>query len=186
MAEESNGFWASLQGILTGIAAIITAVTGLYIAVNSDGNSNDTKASTVETVSEVSSSTQTNEAEIIEPIPMSSGAKPVDVAVIIENETKKYEQLPDSGLAALVDCQQFPTVNSVGTLMSWSNNYHQKIIDAGDMDKDESLRSCEKAIDYRGMAHCQAPNDIGIRQALFETLNLCCTAGIEWTDVKKK
>lgn len=30
MADESKGFWASAPGVLTGLAAVISALTGLY------------------------------------------------------------------------------------------------------------------------------------------------------------
>ena len=36
MADEEKGFWSSIPGILTGIAAVITATTGLYIAIGND------------------------------------------------------------------------------------------------------------------------------------------------------
>ena len=43
MSEKDKGsFWNSVPGILTGIAAIITAITGLYIALNNNGTQ-DTK-----------------------------------------------------------------------------------------------------------------------------------------------
>lgn len=35
MAEETKGFWTSLPGILTGIAAVISAVGGLFLAFGS-------------------------------------------------------------------------------------------------------------------------------------------------------
>jgi hypothetical protein len=38
--KSSGGFWSSLPGILTGFAAVITAITGLYLAIQS--NSPDT------------------------------------------------------------------------------------------------------------------------------------------------
>ena len=34
MAENGSGFWSTLPGVLTGIAALITAVGGIYLAVN--------------------------------------------------------------------------------------------------------------------------------------------------------
>lgn len=34
MAENSSGFWSTLPGVLTGIAALITSVGGIYFAVN--------------------------------------------------------------------------------------------------------------------------------------------------------
>jgi hypothetical protein len=36
MSEERKSFWATLPGILTGMAAVITAITGLYIAYGPD------------------------------------------------------------------------------------------------------------------------------------------------------
>lgn len=36
--EKQRSFWTTMPGILTGVAAIITAVTGLYIAIHSIGN----------------------------------------------------------------------------------------------------------------------------------------------------
>jgi len=37
MADESKGFWASIPGMLTGLAAVISAVTGLYALWAKDG-----------------------------------------------------------------------------------------------------------------------------------------------------
>ena len=37
MAEEQKGFWTSMPGILTGLATVVTAITGLYMAVSGDG-----------------------------------------------------------------------------------------------------------------------------------------------------
>jgi hypothetical protein len=34
MTDESKNFWTSLPGILTGMAAVVTSVTGLFIAIN--------------------------------------------------------------------------------------------------------------------------------------------------------
>jgi uncharacterized protein YgiM (DUF1202 family) len=34
MAEHRSGFWSTLPGILTGVAAVITAVGGIYFALN--------------------------------------------------------------------------------------------------------------------------------------------------------
>lgn len=36
MPNKQKSFWASLPGILTGVAAIITAITGLYLATGPD------------------------------------------------------------------------------------------------------------------------------------------------------
>lgn len=34
MTDESKSFWTSLPGVLTGVAAVVTSVTGLFIAIN--------------------------------------------------------------------------------------------------------------------------------------------------------
>lgn len=36
MAEEQKGFWTSIPGILTGLATVLTAITGLYMAMSGD------------------------------------------------------------------------------------------------------------------------------------------------------
>ncbi len=35
MTNQPKSFWVSIQGVFTGFAAVITALTGLYIAINS-------------------------------------------------------------------------------------------------------------------------------------------------------
>lgn len=37
MSDEQKGFWHSLPGVLTGVAAVLTAATGLYLAVSGKG-----------------------------------------------------------------------------------------------------------------------------------------------------
>lgn len=37
MAEDQKGFWTSMPGILTGLATVLTAITGLYLAISGDG-----------------------------------------------------------------------------------------------------------------------------------------------------
>jgi len=46
MPEKSSGFWGSIPGILTGIAAVITATTGLYLAMKSE-NATDQGAAAI-------------------------------------------------------------------------------------------------------------------------------------------
>lgn len=36
MAEEQKSFWTSMPGILTGLATVVTAITGLYLAISGD------------------------------------------------------------------------------------------------------------------------------------------------------
>ncbi len=171
MADKARGFWSSIPGILTGIAAVITATTGLYMAIN--GNSPTAENGTVT-------------PPIVkpkDPSPKESGtASPLGVEGIDRIEAtaqKAYEELAETSLKPLVDCQLFPTVNSTASLMSWSNHYQQQILS----DSDKS-HACNKTIDYRGMAHCKEPNNLEVRQALYETLTLCRAVGIEWKDIE--
>ena len=70
-------------------------------------------------------------------------------------------------------------VNSVDSLMSWLNHYHKIIVDAK-TNNSRALESCNKTIDYRGMAHCKAPDNAEAHSVLLESLTLCRAAGIEW------
>lgn len=37
MSDDPKGFWHSIPGVLTGLAAVLTAATGLYLAVKGQG-----------------------------------------------------------------------------------------------------------------------------------------------------
>lgn len=51
MAEEQKGFWTSMPGILTGLATVLTAITGLYLAISGGGqNGQDGQLPAVPTV----------------------------------------------------------------------------------------------------------------------------------------
>lgn len=51
MADEQKGFWTSMPGILTGLATVLTAITGLYLAISGDGrNGQDGQLPAVPTV----------------------------------------------------------------------------------------------------------------------------------------
>ena len=51
MAEEQKGFWTSMPGILTGLATVLTAITGLYLAISGGGqNGQDRQVPAVPTV----------------------------------------------------------------------------------------------------------------------------------------
>ena len=183
MADKPQNFWSSLQGILTAFAGVITAITGLYIAIN--GNSADTQSNHVE----VTTPTQIQDKGVTLK-PDNSPAQTIQASpqTITAPTTTNVKQLsptkapfPDTG--PLVNCAVFPTVNSVSSLMSWSNNYHKQIIAAEGV-KRRAADPCNKTIDYRGMAHCKAPDDPKVHQALLETLTLCRAAGIEWQDIQ--
>lgn len=179
MTDKTPGFWSSLPGILTGFAAVITALTGSYIAISSVAGPD------------------TNPPEHVIPKPPSDNT--VDDGKVKPEEIAAEEATDDTFMAviddqfdlspasqknpALIDCTLFPTVNSVTSLMSWSNYYHEQIITAKG-EKNRAVTPCNKTIDYRGMAHCKAPNDPVVRQALSNTLTLCTKAGIDWTEIK--
>jgi len=168
MTDQSKGFWSSIQGILTGIAAVITAVTGLYLAIN-DGNTISQPAITDVEVT-ASPSAQATETTI------KTEESPTQII-------QPRDKTPFPEIGALVDCTVFPTVNTVSSLMSWSNYHHKQIIAADGINK-RAIDPCNQAIDQRGMAHCKQPDNIEVRNALLETLTLCRAAGVEWTNIK--
>lgn len=178
---EKQGFWTSLPGILTGFAAVITALTGLYVAVFNftpekpdDVKDTDTRVNTKEI--------QTREETYQDPRLLTT-----DQRRELDTEQSKslrklnaedFKTFPKSG--PLVMCEHFPSENSVRSLMSWSNHYHKNIINPRDYKPEHA---CDKAIGYRGRAHCLQPDDAEIRQHLLETLTLCRKIGFEWHQV---
>ena len=189
MTDQEKGFWSSIAGILTGIATLITAVTGLYIAISGD-NTISQPAITDDEVT-LSPSAQSTEgtiktekspAQIIQQAPRSQPGvelRPEKSSIVITSRDKT--PFPETGV--LVDCTVFPTVNTVSSLMSWSNYYHKQIIAANGINK-RAIDPCNQAIDQRGMAHCKEPGNSKVRNALLETLTLCRAAGVEWTNIK--
>lgn len=165
MTEKPQNFWVSLPGILTGTAAIITALTGLYIAI-SNSSSDDVQ---------VGEPTDDFTDEVLDGNGSSGGHG-------ITQPDEKPGQSNTGSASPLVDCTQFSTVNTVTTLMGWSDHYQQKIINARGNSVNEA---CNKTIEYRAMAHCKEQDNLQVRQALFETLQLCREAGIDWRQIKK-
>ena len=94
MSDQQQGFWSSIPGILTGLAAVITAVAGLIIAVNGDDP---------ETLKKVTKDENTEPStpyvEVINAEPAAVvGSSPGSTTITLD---------------ALVDCKLFPTVNTV-------------------------------------------------------------------------
>ncbi|OUS01251.1 hypothetical protein A9Q90_10370 [Gammaproteobacteria bacterium 54_18_T64] len=159
---------------MTGIAAIITATTGLYMAINTRS------LATEEAITSAGPAINTAIETSLKASGSASPLGPEGIAKLEALAQQSYEQLPQTNLKPLVDCRLFPTVNSTASLMSWSNYYHEKVL----YERGDTSHACNKTIDYRGMAHCKEPNNMTVRQALYETLSRCRTAGIEWTDIK--
>ena len=189
MTDQSKGFWSSIPGVLTGIAALITAVTGLYIAINGDSTISQPAITDVEVsplatsqVTETIIKTGKSPAQVI---PQAQRQQPGDELRPVKSSdvitSRDIAPFPETG--ALVDCSVFPTVNTVSSLMSWSNYYHKQIIAANGINK-RAIDPCNQAIDQRGMAHCKEPGNSEVRNALLETLTLCRAAGVEWTNIK--
>ncbi len=178
MANQSAGFWSSLQGILTGVAAVITAVTGLYIAINSTSSSH-------------------TESIAIPPPVVAEPAKPsvispsentrvnVSPKVAIQSPQVVHHALPNAAVIAIanekLDCALFSTKNTARSLMSWSNHYQQKIIDAKG-DKARAITPCIKTIGYRAQAYCSDTSNNVIEKALNTTLQHCANVGVSWRD----
>lgn len=189
MSDQSKGFWSSIPGILTGIAALITAVTGLYIAINYDYTFLQAATTDVEVI--LSPSAQATESTIkTEKRPAQIIQQALRQQPAVELRAEKSSKITTSGdktpfpeTGVLVDCNVFPTVNTVASLMSWSNYYHKQIIAANGIKK-PAIDPCNQAIDQRGMAHCKEPGNSKVRKALLETLTLCRAAGVEWTNIK--
>jgi hypothetical protein len=191
MTKQANGFWSSIQGILTGFAAVITAITGLYIAINGNNSDRQEKPGNVEITSPPPAQNQettitpkivakNKPAQITQQpsLMQTAGIAPYD-----SNTEKQFQEkppFPETG--PLIDCAVFPSVNTVASLMSWSDHYHKQVIAAKGV-KSRATEPCNKTIDMRGMAHCKATDNPGIRLKLLETLTLCRAAGIEWTDI---
>lgn len=211
MGNQNQSFWSSLPGILTGIATVITAITGLYIAIAGNSVEKDSVA-VVETnqqeahkPSTEQPSVESAQTEITIPAgivsvtqPKVTGPKVINPKATTLKEATPKEIVPKtiqpeitlpktvlSQSATLVDCEYFPSVNSIRSLMSWSNHYQQQIVDANGVTA-RALSSCKKTISYRAQAYCQTPQDREVKQALFETLSLCEAAGIDWTSAVKQ
>lgn len=164
--ESKPTFWTTLPGILTGLAALLTAMAGVYSVVQDDLPWRNGK----ETVTGPT-----------EPDTRDTGKGAVTGIAVPDGDTPHPP--PDDGATALkplVDCRLAPyrLENTLRSLMSWSDNYHDQIVAAGGSGG-QLLYACQQAISYRGSAHCQAPRDTAIRQALFETLSLCHDKGVD-------
>jgi hypothetical protein len=179
---EKQGFWTSLPGILAGIAAVVTALTGLYVAVlnftpetSDDNNQGEEKVV-------INNEITTTETPYQDPRLLSKQQieelKTEESKALRQLNKEDFKTFPKTG--PLLMCENFPTENSVDSLMSWSNHYHKNIINPRDY---QPKHACDKTIAYRARAHCKQPENAEIRQSLLETLVLCRKIGFEWHQV---
>ena len=175
--SEQKGFWSSLPGILTGFAAVITALTGLYIAVlNFTGDTSDENSGPGTAAgTPLTGNGKKHDTPVIDPLP---DTKDIIVKAPEQLTEKDFTAFPKTG--PLVMCEHFPSVNSIDSLMSWSNHYHKKLVEGHESNPEYS---CNKAIGNRGRAHCMELDNQEIRQALLESLALCRKLGFEWHQV---
>lgn len=179
--EHKPNFWATLPGILTGLAALVTAATGLYVAVR--GDAPEPTQPTQQTVAtDGNGMQQANPVTAPAPNPLAPTTSPqVGASASTQPPTDPVVPRTDGATPSpLVDCTQpaFQLSNTVRSLMSWSDYYHGQIPTNG-ASRAGASHPCQKALAYRGSAHCQQPQDMAIRQALFETLSLCRAAGVD-------
>lgn len=160
--DSKPTFWSTLPGILTALATLITAVAGLYSVVAK----NPFWEPQAPSISQADSATEQTTSNIGH----SGLAQPT--TVVPDQPSASTPAHHD--LAPLIDCQQaaFQLDNTRASLMSWSRRYQQQILEGR-----EIRHSCEKALSYRGSAHCQAPDDSTLRQGLMETLKSCAEKG---------
>jgi hypothetical protein len=184
MTQASTGFWSSLQGILTGIAAVITAVTGLYLAIKDESPPKVIEPKVAAVVEQVVSPVVPMLSAPQHATSVSTASavtlKPLAELQAQAERVKQFSKVGNS--IAAVDCGVFPTVNTSKSLMSWSTYYHQQIIDAQGV-KARAITPCYKTIAYRAQAYCSNRTDIAVQNALIETLNLCEQVGVSWKEV---
>lgn len=172
--EHKANFWTTLPGILTGLAALITALTGLYLALQQNGGAKPpTPTQTVEPSPAV-------QAAAVVGLPAGSdAASPTEHAPQPPEIPSNDRTTSETALTPLVDCALpvFQLPNTIKSLMSWSDHYQRQIA-AAEGKSARALDACRKAASYRGSAHCQQPSDGALRQALFETLSLCRASGV--------
>lgn len=90
MAERGSGFWSTLPGILTGIAAVITASTGFYLAfVRQPGGASPTSAAT------------SPPAALAEPAPLRPGDAEVRATVIDPDGWTNLRSAPSTSAAVV-------------------------------------------------------------------------------------
>lgn len=178
---EKQGFWTSLPGILTGIAAVITALTGLFVAVfnfTPENTANkQTEVIVVDQEEITAKETPYQDPRLLSPEQREELTSEASKSLRQLNE-EDFKTFPKTG--PLLMCEHFPSVNTVESLMSWSHHYHKNIVNPRDY---QPKHACDKAIGYRARAHCLQPDDAGIRQHLLETLTLCRKIGFEWHQV---
>jgi hypothetical protein len=193
MASSSGSFWSSLQGILTGLAAVITAVTGLYLAVQGSASTTTLEPSSSSVVAQPPKEAAVSVSlapGLAVPSPtanvtLSPSSNTVTKHLQAQAFTQEHFSRVGKSYIASINCQLFPTPNTSRSLMSWSNDYQQKIVDANGV-KARALVPCQKTISYRAQAFCTNRADTDIQNALIDTLQQCQKVGVSWQDAVGK
>lgn len=167
--EHKPGFWSSLPGILTGLAALVTALTGLYLALRDD------------------LPTMTDDPVVVDSPLADIAGDAIAIAPPGDDTDQggaRETAAGAPGLRPLLDCTNplYQTTNTIRSLLSWSDYYHDQIAEAGNL-RARALYPCQQALGYRSQAHCSRPDDLTARQALQETLDLCRKAGVTLDDL---
>jgi len=178
MSESNGSFWTTLPGILTGLASVIAAVTGLVVALNGgDPTADANVANSRETVvaSPVAEKPPAVSLQVNQPAQVATN----NVSQLEKEMQAQQPQVDDPvssvdvamPLHQVVDCNSDKILNnSVGSLMSWSNHYFNEA--QAHQGSSSQRYDCEKLLQYRASAWCknQAPK---IRSALVDSLKLC-------------
>jgi len=191
MSEDKGSFWTTMPGILTGVASVIGAVTGLVIALN--GGDPDRPDVVQQQSAMVAQASQLAAGSVASPSASMAGQTNITSRSIHEPVTQSDQspapapapkqispQEPRVATAAAqrpvspeqaVDCNSKIILNnSVGSLMSWSRHYFDEA--QAHQGSASQRYDCEKLLQYRASAWCkdQSPK---IRNALAESLKLC-------------
>lgn len=178
MSESNGSFWSSLPGVLTGIAAVITAVAGLVAVWPSAG---ETPATTAE------------QTVAIEPQPTPESNPPAVVTVesTVESNSTKDKPLLARPVAERVVANISPAVltmnkpidcsesrfqpirdKSVKEMLDTANFYRTKLLE-GERGSNMFNRQCQKYFEYQGRAWCQSKEDAFIRDGLLKAMRFC-------------
>ena len=156
MSEDKKSFWTTLPGILTGFAAVISAVTGLVVALHGGDPTVDQQDS--------------NNSVIEQPVKTNHAA----------NGLSAHASVPPGERLSLKGIVDFSSVrfqdnNSVRSLMSWSDHYFREAKKAAELGGN-LFYNCQKALQLRASAWCKQASP-EIEKGLEAALKVCKVRG---------